>query len=88
MATVFVGLIYSTYFEDALCHIDLCFSKWSDAATRKQEYEEEVKKNFGMVLPRIKTGADEELDRYNYVAHELDKAKKFLQYEIQEHIVI
>ena len=85
MATIFIGLIFSDYWDDVLCHVDEdCYLSWSSAEQRKREYEELVEKNYGMVLPKLKYGTDDELDKYNDLAKEMEKAKKFLEYRIIE----
>lgn len=87
MTTVWIVVINSTYFEDSLSHTAAVFSSYSKAIMYKQEYEKQVRENYGMVLPRIKTGTDTELDKYLEVQHEIEKAKKFLSCDIQEWMV-
>ncbi len=88
MRVVFVCIVNSTYFSDYLSHVDCVFDSFDKAEAWKKDYEGRVKKNYGMVLPRIKNGSDAELDRYLDVQTELEKAKKFLGCEIKEYKVL
>lgn len=88
MATVFICLVNSAYYEDSLSHVDSVYDSKGKAQDWKEWYEGEMRKNGGFIVSPPKNGEDSELDRYIEDKKTVEIATKFISAEIREFKVL
>jgi hypothetical protein len=84
MATAFVAIVKSKYWGDYLLHIRHVFDTYEKASQWKQDYENEVRKSYGLIVHPPKSGEEEVLDAYLEKKKKVEIASKFICCEIHE----
>lgn len=82
MPTVYVGIVKSKYWGDYLLNVRHVFDTYDKAFKWKEDYENAVRDNYGLVVHPPKKGDTETLDKYLAKKKKVDIAAKFICCEI------